>query len=155
GLCGGGAGRDDVRRGGAGAARVAVRAVLQVLVGGVGVHGGHQATHDADLVVEGLGQRREAVGGAGGVGDDVVLGRVVGVVVDTHDERGVLVLGRGGDDDLLGARVQVRLGLGGVGEDPGGLDDDVGAELTPGQLGRVALFESLEGLIAHGDAGLV
>src|SRR5699024_4759173 len=107
-----GGGRDDVQRGGAGAARVAVRTVLQVLVCGVGVHRGHQTTHDADAVVQRLGQRGEAVGGAGGVGDDVVLLRVVAGVVHTDHEGGVLILRRGGDDHLLGAGVQVCLRLG-------------------------------------------
>jgi hypothetical protein len=41
-----------------------------------------------------------------------VLGRVVQVVVDAHDDGGVLVLGgRGRDDDLLGATVDVALAL--------------------------------------------
>ncbi len=44
-------------RGGAGTAEVVVRAVLQVLVGRVGVDGGHEAALDAELVVEDLGQR--------------------------------------------------------------------------------------------------
>jgi hypothetical protein len=37
--------------------------------------------------------------------------RVVVAVVDAHDEGDVLALGRGGDDDLLGAAVDVGLGL--------------------------------------------
>ena len=131
-LGGAGRGRHDVQRGGAGAAQIAVRAVLQVLVLGVGVDGGHQALDDAELVVEHLGQRAEAVRGARRVGDDV-LAAVVLVVVDAEHDGDVLVGGRRGDDDLLGARVQVALGLGGVGEDAGGLDDDVDAQVTPRQ----------------------
>jgi hypothetical protein len=57
-----------------------------------------------------LGQRRQAVGGARGVGDDVVLGGVVLLVVHAHHEHGRVRRGRG-DDDLLGARVDVRRGL--------------------------------------------
>ena len=60
----------DVQRGGAGPAQVLVRAVLQVLVLGVGVDRGHQTLLDADQVVEHLGHRGQAVGGARGVGDD-------------------------------------------------------------------------------------
>ena len=37
---------------------------------------------------------------------------------------------------FLAPAVQVALGLRGVGEDAGGLDDDVDAEVTPGQRGR-------------------
>ena len=64
----------------------------------------------------------------------VVLGGVVQVVVDAHHDRDVLVLGRRRDDDLLGAVVDVHLGLGGVGEEAGRLDDDVHAEVGPVRL---------------------
>ena len=65
----------------------------------------------------------------------MVRRRVVVLVVDAHDEGGVLV-GRGGrDDDLLGATVDVGVRLGGVGEEAGGLDDDVGAHVAPGDGG--------------------
>ena len=42
--------------------------------------------------------------------------------------------------------------LGGVGEEAGRLDDDVGAEVAPRQGGRVALGEDLDGLVADRDA---
>jgi hypothetical protein len=48
GLGGTGRGRDDVEGGGAGATQVLVRAVLQVLVAGVGVDRGHEALDDAE-----------------------------------------------------------------------------------------------------------
>ena len=83
----------------------------------------------------------EAVRGAGGVGDDVVLA-VVLVVVDAEHDGEVLVLGRRGDDDLLGTGVEVALGLGGVGEDAGGFDDDVDAQVAPRQRGRASLTSS-------------
>jgi hypothetical protein len=77
------------------------------------VHGGHQAFLDAEAFLEEhVDERREAVRGAGGVGDDVVLGGVVASSSFTpmHD-RDVLALGRSGDDDLLGAGGEVALGL--------------------------------------------
>ncbi|MPM30687.1 hypothetical protein SDC9_77237 [bioreactor metagenome] len=139
GLGGTGLGRDDVEGRGAGATQVLVRTVLQVLVGGVGVDGRHQALDDAELVVQHLGDRGEAVRGARRVGDDVVLLRVVlGVVHADHDGL-VLVLRRGGDDDLLGAGLDVGLGLGGVGEAAGRLDHDVRADLAPRQRRRILL----------------
>src|SRR5690606_12319368 len=109
GLGGTGGGRDDVLRGGPGTAQVLVRVVQDDLVVGVGVHRGHQTLDDAEVLHQGLRHRRHAVGGAGGVGQDVVVGRVVLVVVDAHDDRQVLALGGGGDDDLLGAGVEVLL----------------------------------------------
>ncbi len=83
-----------------------------------------------------MDQRRQAVGGAGGVGDDEVLGGVVDFVVDAHDDGGVFTLGRGRDDDLLGAGGDVALGLFGFGEQAGGFDHIVDLELLPGQFGR-------------------
>ena len=95
-------------------------------------------------VVDDLGRRRQAVRRAAGVADDVVGGRVVAVLVDAEDDRDVLALGRGADDDLLRAGVDVRPGLRGVGEEAGALEHDVDAQVAPRQVGRVALGEDLD-----------
>jgi hypothetical protein len=80
-----------------------------------------------------------------------VLRRVVLVVVDAEDEGDVFVGGRGGDDDLLDGVAEVGLGLGGVGEEAGGLDDDLRADGGPVELGGVALGEDLDLLAVDGD----
>jgi len=64
------------------------------------VHGGHQALDDAEVVVDNLGNGSQAVGGATGVGDNVVAGIVL-LVVDAHHIHGGISRGSG-DDDLLG-----------------------------------------------------
>src|SRR5205085_3747266 len=79
----------DVHGRGAGPPQVLVHQVQQVLVVGVGVHRGHETLLDAEGVVEDLDHGYEAVGRAGGVGHDLVLSGVEGVVVDAHDEGGV------------------------------------------------------------------
>jgi hypothetical protein len=129
-----------------------VRTVLEVLVAGVGVDRGHQALDDAELVVKHLGHRSQAVGRAGRVGDHVVAGRVVVVVVDAHDDGDVLVLRGRGDDHLLRTALDVRLGLGRVGEEARGLHHDVDAQVAPGQGRGVLLGEDLQGLVADPDA---
>src|SRR5690606_6882193 len=82
-------GRDDVDRRGARTAQVAVGAVLEVLVARVRVDRGHEATLDAEGLVEDLREGREAVRGARGVRHDVLRRGVVVRVVDTHDEGAV------------------------------------------------------------------
>jgi hypothetical protein len=78
-----------------------------------------------------------------------VVIRVVVLVVDLEDERGVDVLGRSGDHHLLRAALEVSRGLLAVGEDAGGLDDDVGADVAPGDLRGVALGEGLDLAVAY------
>ena len=102
GLGGAGRGRDHRQRGGAAAIEILVHGVERRLVAGVGVDRRHDALLDADDVVQHLGDRGEAVGGARGVrDDDVVLGQLV--VVDAVDDGQVGAVGRGRDQHALGA----------------------------------------------------
>ena len=55
--------------------------------------------------------RRQAVGGAGGVGDDVVLRGVVFVLVHAEDDGEILVGCRRGDDDLFDGDLRWALAL--------------------------------------------
>jgi hypothetical protein len=134
-------GRDDVDRGGASAFPVLLGGTVDgFLRRGVAVHGGHETFLDAEaLFEEDVDDRREAVRRAAGIGNDVVLGRVVFVVVDAHDDGDVFLLGRRGDDDFLGSGVEVALGFVGGGEKAGALEDDVHAVLFPRQGGGAFL----------------
>ena len=136
GLGGAGGGRDDVFQDAAATAPVLVgRTVDGLLRGGGGVHGRHQAALDAPGVVQYLGDRRQAVGGARSVGDDGFSR--VGLVVHTIDEHRRVVLGRRRHDDLLGAGGDVLL-AGLLGEKKaGGLDHDVGAHFVPLQFSGI------------------
>ena len=70
--------------------------------------GGHQTLDDTELVMDDLGERGQAVCCAGCVGDDSVLG-IVCLQVDTTNEHWG-ISGRSGDDDLLGATLQMSRG---------------------------------------------
>jgi hypothetical protein len=116
----------------------------QALVGRVGVHRGEQAALDAERIVQDLGQRCGAVGGAARVADDAaVLGD--DVVVDAHDQRGLQgLLARHRQQHAPGAGVQVPLQLVELAEPAAALHHVVGAELAPGQLAGVGFREHLE-----------
>ncbi len=64
----------------------------------------------------------------------MMLRRIVRFLVHADHERGILPVGGRADDDFFGAGIDVRLGFGGVGEEPGGLDDDLDAQRFPRQL---------------------
>ena len=124
--------------------------VEQVLVVGVGVHGRHKPGVDAERVVEYLHHRHEAVGRARGVAHHVVQVAVVGGLVDAHDERRVDVARRCRDDHLARTSSQVHGGGLTAGEMSRRLDNDVNAELLPGQVLGVALCEHLDARVADG-----
>ena len=46
----------------------------------------------------------------------------------------------------------MRLGLGAVGEEAGGLDDDVDSEVAPRKVARLAVGQDLDGLAVGDDA---
>ena len=68
--------------------------VRQHLVVGIGMDGRHQPVLDADAVVQDLGQRRQAIGGAGCIGNDVITA-LERIVVDAVHDGIVHVLARG------------------------------------------------------------
>src|SRR5205823_15003585 len=65
-------------------------------------------------------------------------------LVDAQHDRYVLVAGRGGDDHLARAALEMRRGLGAIGEDAGRLDHDVDPDLSPEKRGRVLLAEGAD-----------
>ena len=160
GLGSAGGGGDDVAGCGTAAAPILLGSAVYGLLGaGGGMNGGHQTLNDAEVIVDDLGQRRQAVGGAAGVGNNVHI-LAVGVVVNAHNKGGSLgVLGGGGDDDLLGAALQVGLALFGGGKNAGGLYDIVSAYLAPRNFSgvhqvkdfdRVTVYRELFVLDLHG-----
>ena len=98
---------------------------------------GHQALLDPESLLEQhMDQGREAIGGAGGVGNDVMRGRLVLGVIHPHDQSDVLALGRSRDDHLLRPGGEMAAGFLRLGEEAGRFHHHLDAELGPGQLGR-------------------
>ena len=83
--------------------------ILQTLVSGVCVDSGHQTLFNAKGIVENLCQRSQAVGGAGCVGDNVMVLRIVLLVVHAHHEGTVNILTGCRNNNLLSAGINVRL----------------------------------------------
>ena len=114
------------------------------------MNGGHQAVGNAEVIVQHLGNGGQAVGGAAGVGHEGHIGGVA-VLVHAHNEHGGVVLGGGGHDHMLGAGLDVALGLVLGQEQAGGLDDVLRADLLPGQVGGVTLGVHRDHMAVHND----
>ena len=142
-----GAGGNHRHGGGARPVQVVVGLVEQVLVVGVGVHRGDQPLADAHRGVQHLGQRRQAVGGAGGIGDDLLVAQQVVVDAVHHRQVGAVQrvreqhARRTGGQVLLGQRAFLRLA--------GAVHHHVHVQLLPGQLGHVLFADQADGLAAH------
>ena len=64
----------------------------------------------------------------------ILIFRGQGLLVDVVDDGGQVVAGRSGDNDLAGASVDVSLSLGLAGVEAGALQNNVNAQLAPGQI---------------------
>jgi len=121
------------------------------LRGGGSVDGGHETFSDLELVVKDFSEGGKAVGGAGGIGDDVLVSLVF-VVVDTDNVHGGIVLGGSRQDDLLGARSKMRLTLFGAEVNTGTFEDDIRAGFAPSDILDVLFGEDSDLLAVDNDA---
>ncbi|KAF3815804.1 hypothetical protein GH733_016238 [Mirounga leonina] len=119
-------------------------AVHGLLGGSDGMDGGHESLHDAEVVIDDLGQRSQAVGGAGGIADNLE-GVVILLMVHTHHKHGGIGR-RSRDDDPLGPALQVSPSFLHGGEDPSGLHNILSTSITPFDVGGISLLEDGDGL---------
>ena len=129
---------------GARATRVAMRNVKNALVIRVAMDGGHQRARDPPTVRDNLCCRGEAVRGAAGIRNNVMLRWVVPLLVHAHDDGQVFARRRGADDHLLRAGLAVRRSLLGVGEESSGFHNDVDAKVAPRECGRIFARQHLD-----------
>ena len=97
----------------------------------------HDPVFDAEGFHQHFGDRREAVGGAGGVGNDLMSFQIENVVVDTQHDRNIRVLGRRRNDHVLRTSRNVFPRPFPIGKAAGRFDDDVNVKILPGQLFRI------------------
>jgi hypothetical protein len=117
-------------------------------VAGVGVDRGHEPTGNPHRVLQHLGHRREAVGGAGGVRHHQIVGGERIVVHAEHDGL-VGTACRRRDQNPLRAVFEVECGLVARGEDAGAFQRDI--DIAPRQFLGVADRGHLDRAAAHVD----
>lgn len=147
-----GGGGDEGIDGRAGAAEVFVGSVDDGLGVGEVMQSGEHTVFEAEGLVDHLDDGRDAVGCAGGVGDDVIGGGAVESVVAAHDDIEDTFFDGGGDDDFFDAGVEVGLQAFGVAEGAGAFEDDVDA--GPVDFGRMVLGSVGESLAVDEDGVL-
>ena len=116
---------------------------------------GHQPFFDAEsFFQEHMHQRRQAIGRAGGVGNDMMPGRIVLVVVYPHHNRDVIPFGGRGNDDLFGPGNQMSFAFVGFGEQAGRFDDELYTKRLPWQI-RGILRAHHEDIVAVHDQDII
>ena len=114
-----------------------MRQVQNSLVIGVGVNSGHQTAFNTEFVQQHFGERSQAVGGAGSVGNDVVFCRIIFVFVNTHNDGNIFAFCRSGDDNLFNSVMQVSSSLFAFSETTGGFYNDFSTSFAPRNLCRI------------------
>src|SRR6185369_4125124 len=99
---------------------------------------------EAEGVANDLDHRHQAVGRARSVRDDRVLGRIVLVAVDTHDDGDVFILGWRGYQYFLRPTGDMLSRGSGVREAPRRFEDDVDAQVLPRESSWILLRENLD-----------
>ena len=105
---------------------------------------GHECLHDAEVVMNDLGQGGQAVGCAGGIADSLE-GFIILLVVHAHHKHGGIGR-RHRDDDPLGTTLQVSPSLLHGSEDPSGPHHILSTSITPLDVGGISLLEEGDGL---------
>lgn len=148
-------GGDNVEGCRASTAKIPVACVQKPLVTSVGVSGGHHTADDTEFVIKNLHERSHAVGGAGGVGDDVILVMRISVRVYSDNEGpDAVTLAWGSDEHLLGTCLNVLSSAFLVDEHTSGFDNNVNAKLLPRQFKWVPVGDNLDGLSVDSDGVL-
>ena len=114
-----------------------MRQIQDSLVIGVGVNSGHQTAFNTEFVQQYFGERSQAVGGAGSVGNDVVFCRIIFFFVNTHNDGDVFAFCRSGDDYLFNSVMQMSCSLGSFGEAAGGFYNNFSTCFAPRNLCRI------------------
>ena len=145
--CAGGGG-DHVLRTATGPPQILVNLVEHALIVRIAVDRGHEPTFDPDRVVQDLGNRRQAIGGAAGIRNDIIVSRQR-ILIDPEDDRLGHAGCRRGDQHLLGARLDmgargfIRL------EKAGAFQHDIDAVGFVGKLRRIPLGGNMNMLAAN------
>ena len=124
--CTSGAG-DDVDCGGTATFPVLLRGTVDCFLGrGVGMNGRHKTFfHSEAFLQENMHHWGKTVGRATRVGNNVVIGRLVFLVVDTHHDSDVFAFGWRGNDHLFCTGFNVAVCLFSFGEESSGFDYNV------------------------------
>ena len=131
-----------------------MRTIQDHLIAGISMHGGHDAALDRISVIQSLRHRSQAVGGAGSGADDLIVSGQGVLVYAVHDGLQIVASGSG-DNNLLGAGIDVSHCLVLLGVEAGALQHDINAQFAPGAIVRV--FFGIDGdlLAVNRDAVLV
>ena len=129
-----------------------MRQIENLLIVRVRVHSCHDSGGDAEVFMQHLRNRREAVRRARRVGDDAMFGDVEDAFVDAHANGDVGILRRCGDDDVLDGVAQMARRFLLRREAARRFDDDLRAMIAPGNVGRIGTGENAQLFAVDGNA---
>src|SRR5215470_2577751 len=135
-------------------AQVLMGQVEYALVVGVSVDGSHRALEDLEVLMDYLYGGSQAVRGAGSIGNNMMFGWVVHLLVHTQHDGKVFTLGGSGDDDLFHRALQMLLRVLRLREKAGRFHHHLDAQRGPVQLRRIFHLENADAFVVDPDTVL-
>jgi hypothetical protein len=130
-------------------------AVQQSLIHRVGMDRRHEAPDDGEMIVEDLYDGGQTVGGAGGIGNDVMFLGVVAFLIDAHAEGAVDPFSGSGNDHLECPGIQVTGTFSSHSVFARGFHDDLHAQALPRQVARIVRLICHPDLLAVYEQGVI
>ena len=112
------------------------------------MNSGHKTVYNAEVVVNNLGERSQAVCCTGSIGNDIHIAGVF-VIVNAHDKHRS-VFGRSGDNNFFRTAFKVGSRFIHRGEYAGGLYNILGAAVFPRNFFRIHTRVNFNGLAVNG-----
>ena len=119
------------------------------------MNGGQNALFDPEALEQHFGNRRQTVGGATGIRDDMMLSSIIFFIVHAHADGNIFTLGWRADDHLFGAGTQMQGRFFAGGKKPGALDDDIDTHIAPRQFAGVALGADFHTVAIDNDVAAI
>ena len=97
-----------------------------------------------EFFMEYLHHRSQAVRGAGRIGNDIVLFRIIGVFIDPHYDGGIVIFAGSRDDDFFHGALDMLAGAGLILQLTRGFYHDFYAVPAPVQVFRIPVMEYMD-----------
>ncbi len=155
GCCCTGTGRNHGKGSGPCPTQIRVGKIENSLITGIGMDGGHKTTLNPEIIQDHLGYRSKTVGGTGCIGDHMMNGAVILILIYSHNKCFHISFGRSRDHDLTGPCTDMLLSAVTIPEQTGTLGNILYTSSFPWDIGGITMVGHQYSAAINGEAILI